>query len=838
VIRRHPTDPNTIFVGTDGGLWKTTNAGSSYTNLNGNMNMTMFYDVATHPTLDTVMLGGSQDNSSEAYTVNPLWDVVEVTGDGFVNAINRSNTSYCYVASYPSGGPSVYRITGGVNGNYNVVTGAIGDNASWVTPYMLDPVTPDTIYLGTTRIWRSTNRGTSWTSISSTLGGGTMVSLAVGKNDNSVINAGAGSSRVFRSTDTGGSWVDVRGNLPGSHTVNDIEVDPADPLHVYLAISGTTDPNVWYSAAGGTTWTSATNGLPGVTANSVLVVPGPYRIYVGTDIGVFRSDAGDAGPYLPDMAGMALGVAVTDLEHNPTTGTLTAGTWGRGAWQSFATCAPPAADFTGSPTSGTPPLSVTFTDQSTNAPTSWAWDFGDGGTSTSQNPTHVYGAVGTYTVSLTASNSCGADTETKVGYVTVSTCPLPSTDFSGTPTSGTAPLTVAFTDLTSGSPASWSWAFGDGGTSAVQSPTHVYTAPGTYDVSLTTTNACGADTETKLGYITVTGAGGTTEEVVTGAGAGATNAPVVKAWDHAMPPAAVATFTAYGTPQYGANVATADMNGGGAVEIATGPGPGAVYGPQIRGFLPSGSALGKVNFFAYGTLRYGAAVGGGNVDGDAHGEILTGAGPGAVFGPHVRGWNVDAGSATPMAKVSFFAYGTLRYGVRVAGGDVEDDGFAEILTGAGAGSVFAPHVRGFDYDGGAIAALPINVFAFPAGRYGACVGAASTDMDAAAEIVASHGPDPTQGGDVVGYDFTGAGVAVSFAVNAFAALGGAEVAAGDMDGDGRAELVAGAGWGAANASEVRLFAIGGGGGTLLASFPAYPGQSYGTKVAAADTGTP
>jgi PKD repeat protein len=83
-------------------------------------------------------------------------------------------------------------------------------------------------------------------------------------------------------------------------------------------------------------------------------------------------------------------------------------------------------------------------------------------------------------------------------------------NFSGTPTSGTAPLTVNFTDLSTGSPTSWSWNFGDGGTATTQNPSHAYTAAGTYNVTLTATNACGSDPEVKNAYITVTAPGGWT----------------------------------------------------------------------------------------------------------------------------------------------------------------------------------------------------------------------------------------------------------------------------------------------------------------------------------------
>ena len=98
----------------------------------------------------------------------------------------------------------------------------------------------------------------------------------------------------------------------------------------------------------------------------------------------------------------------------------------------------PVAEFSGTPLSGTNPLLVNFTDLSTGPVTSWSWTFGDGGTSTLQNPSHTYTAAGTYTVALTATGPGRVWTrETKVAYVTVSE-PAPTAEFSGTPLSGHA----------------------------------------------------------------------------------------------------------------------------------------------------------------------------------------------------------------------------------------------------------------------------------------------------------------------------------------------------------------------------------------------------------------
>jgi len=175
----------------------------------------------------------------------------------------------------------------------------------------------------------------------------------------------------------------------------------------------------------------------------------------------------------------------------------------------------------------------------------------------------------------------------------------------------------------------------------------------------------------------------------------------------------VSSWTAYGSPQYGANVASVDIIGGGVCEVATGPGPGTIYGPQVKAYSPVGTTIPKVNFFAYSTLRYGVQTAGGNVDGDSHEEILTSPGPGDVFGPHIRGWNYDGAGLAAMPKITFFAYSTLKWGARAAGGDIDSDAFAEILTGAGAGAEFGPHVRGFNYDNAGITTLPVSVFAFP-----------------------------------------------------------------------------------------------------------------------------
>ncbi len=154
--------------------------------------------------------------------------------------------------------------------------------------------------------------------------------------------------------------------------------------------------------------------------------------------------------------------------------------------------------------------SVNFTDLSTNAPTSWAWAFTGGtpSTSTTQNPTGiVYNTAGTYTITLTATNAYGSDSETKTAYITVLDSVVPTdADFKVSANPIAVGSSVNFTDLSLGSPTSWSWSFTGGtpSTSTSQNPTNItYNAAGTYTVSLTASGPNGTDTETKTSYMIV-----------------------------------------------------------------------------------------------------------------------------------------------------------------------------------------------------------------------------------------------------------------------------------------------------------------------------------------------
>ncbi|OEU42161.1 hypothetical protein BGV40_11005 [Methanosarcina sp. Ant1] len=162
---------------------------------------------------------------------------------------------------------------------------------------------------------------------------------------------------------------------------------------------------------------------------------------------------------------------------------------------------PPVAAFSASAVSGNAPLAVTFTDKSTGSPTSWIWDFGDGTTYNIQNPPHIYTQAGNYTVKLTVSNAFGTNTLESKSLIKVSSTAAVVADFNTNVTSGKAPLTVQFNDLSTGSPTAWEWDFNSDGQadSNEKNPVYQFKDTGAYTVTLRT----GSSTNTKTNYITV-----------------------------------------------------------------------------------------------------------------------------------------------------------------------------------------------------------------------------------------------------------------------------------------------------------------------------------------------
>jgi PKD repeat protein len=154
------------------------------------------------------------------------------------------------------------------------------------------------------------------------------------------------------------------------------------------------------------------------------------------------------------------------------------------------------AAFTVSPAAPVEGQTVQFTDASTGSPTAWSWNFNDGSTSGSQNPTHSFTAAGSYSVTLVASNASGSSSATRVVTVTAQPSDL-SAAFTFSPSSPKIGDTVQFTDTSTGSPLIWLWDFGDGTTSTTQNPSHAYSTSGSRTVTLTVSNSSGSNSASK-----------------------------------------------------------------------------------------------------------------------------------------------------------------------------------------------------------------------------------------------------------------------------------------------------------------------------------------------------
>lgn len=201
--------------------------------------------------------------------------------------------------------------------------------------------------------------------------------------------------------------------------------------------------------------------------------------------------------YLWDFGDMTTSTAANPTHTYASAGTYTVcltATSPCGSTQACATitvCQTPNAAYSQS----TNALNASFTDMSTGTVTTWSWDFGDAGTSTLQNPAHTYATGGTYNVCLITGNACG---QTDTVCQSISVCAPNTAGFSNT-ASG---LNIMFTDMSAGAVDTWSWDFGDSNTSTSQSPNHMYTAPGTYNVCLIVANNCG-NSDTMCQTITV-----------------------------------------------------------------------------------------------------------------------------------------------------------------------------------------------------------------------------------------------------------------------------------------------------------------------------------------------
>lgn len=404
---------DTLFVGSDGGMYISLDGAKSFIDRTSGLGIREFYKIGVSKTNPNLVSGGSQDNGTSVMRgANRAW-VDWLGADGMETFIDWNNNNILYGTSQYG---SMYRSTNQGNSRSSIPKPPdVGDGA-WVTPFEQDPQVSTTIYVAFADVWKSTNSGTSWTKISN-FAGSNMSQMKLAPSNNQRIYVSRGSS-LFTTANGGGSWTTATAGW-GSSTISYIAVHPQDPQRLLIVTSG----GVYHSTNAGTSWTNISTGLPsGTKYCAAWENTGKNGIYVGGFGFVSYTNDDQNGQWVGFFDGLPT-VRVYELEINYVSNTIFAGTYGRGLWESpLYQPLPPVAAFGAGKTQGCRgPLTVQFTDKSTNGPAAWEWTFEGGTPATSnlQNPVVTYAAGGNWAVRLKVSNNAGENTAEIPGYVRI-----------------------------------------------------------------------------------------------------------------------------------------------------------------------------------------------------------------------------------------------------------------------------------------------------------------------------------------------------------------------------------------------------------------------------------
>ncbi|HKQ96851.1 MAG TPA: hypothetical protein VJV75_03135 [Candidatus Polarisedimenticolia bacterium] len=348
----HPTDPNTVFFASDGGIFKTTNLGGTFVSLIGGYQSSQFYNGFANSGADPdLAMGGLQDNFPVIYEGTAAWRRV-IGGDGTWTSIDPGDPSTRFASIQNLG---IYRTRdGGAHWTSLPPPQAADDVTAFVAPHVLAPSQPAVLYGGRSRVYRTTNGASSWTATNGgqpLSAGNPVLAMAISKTSAAVVYAAtapiASRARLFRTRDSGATWTDVTGVLPDRYP-GDLAVDPGDDRKVFATFMGFGMSHVFKSTDGGDTWIDIGAGLPDIPVSAVEVDPyHPEVIYAGTDLGVFISPNGGAS-WLPFGTGMPQAV-VGDLKAFAPTRMLRVATHGNGAYERplFEPCADGDSDLDG-----------------------------------------------------------------------------------------------------------------------------------------------------------------------------------------------------------------------------------------------------------------------------------------------------------------------------------------------------------------------------------------------------------------------------------------------------------------------------------------------------------
>ncbi|MBL7998345.1 MAG: T9SS type A sorting domain-containing protein [Candidatus Kapabacteria bacterium] len=435
------TNPETIMAATDGGLFYTTNGGSSWLDLSNGLQILQSYRIGVNPANTNMILAGTQDNGTNRMQGTDWRQVYG--GDGMetffdANGVNAYCTLY-YGSLFRSSNSAgsfpqrIYPISGFPQG-------------PWVTPFTLNPRNNSIMYGAVNgAIVRTNNRGDTWFRVSDTtlFSGRGGVAFVLSAADTSTLYAVMGTG-VFVSSNSGRTW--RLSQTQASAAPSNLSAHRSKAGTVIATMSGYNALHkVFLTTDAGTSWTNITKtGLPNVPVNCAVFYADQCgeSMIVGTDLGVFiTTDKSNSwqefGVGLPN-------VIVRDFEL--TGNLLRIGTFGRGVWELTINAAGPTAAFSVDKPVICAGTSVQYFDESSGLPGTADWEFEGGTPAVSQlkSPTITYAAAGTYKVKMRSRNGCGADSVERTNVITV-VAPPPSPAIQRNGTTLTVPLVDGYT---------------------------------------------------------------------------------------------------------------------------------------------------------------------------------------------------------------------------------------------------------------------------------------------------------------------------------------------------------------------------------------------------------
>jgi len=435
VIVYAPSDFTVMYEGNDGGIWRSADGGNTWTSINtSGFSATQFQSLALHPTDRQFMIGGTQDNGTEFKKPDASWTRADFGDGGYAlidqSAVDTTNVTMYHTYFNQSNNLIGYaHVTGtanategnwnfsGCNGNvsFNGITCA--DAVLFYAPMAVGPGTPNTVYYGSDRLYRSANIGTNNTVVSQAPIVSTVPISTIGispQNDNVRI-VGLRNGKVFATTTGSSTLTDVTGAIP-AHYVARAVIDPNNVNTAYVTLDDyglAANQHVWKTTNlnnATPTWTASGSGIPDVPTNSIVIDPtNSNSLFVGTDIGVYHSADGGAS-WSPYGTGLPR-VAVFDIAIQSTNHILRAATHGRGLWEiASVTILPPTISKSfgaaSIPLNGS--TSLSFTINNPNASTSLS-GIGFGDTLPTglvvATPNGLTGSCGGGTITATAASS-------------------------------------------------------------------------------------------------------------------------------------------------------------------------------------------------------------------------------------------------------------------------------------------------------------------------------------------------------------------------------------------------------------------------------------------------